>query len=267
MQGAWDRLVAASMLGTDRRDPPVPPDLIADVVDDTVRSTPSERMLAQVAAMVAVRRGGVLPGPALPHTAGPPADERPVCIPAAADRWHHIVASWPVLEDEWTLALIVNGWRLPPELVPEVLARHRRDPIRRARAEIACGPLAGWLVEHLPELASARGSRPPDPAPEVIAELPSLPIPPDLEPLLLAPGTETASLLADGIASGGLSHSHRAVIVNLIARLREDALVEVATALERVEPSSTGYPLASVLADLASTRHRMLDELVPSRSS
>jgi hypothetical protein len=99
----WRELLATAMLGTDRRNPPEPTGLIADLVDDTVRSTPSERMLAQVAATVAVRRAGVLPGPPRPPIAGPDPDDRPVCVPAAADRWHHVVSSWPVLEDEWLL--------------------------------------------------------------------------------------------------------------------------------------------------------------------
>jgi hypothetical protein len=258
----WRELLATAMLGTDRRNPPEPTGLIADLVDDTVRSTPSERMLAQVAATVAVRRAGVLPGPPRPPIAGPDPDDRPVCVPAAADRWHHVVSSWPVLEDEWLSTLIVNGWRVPPELVPELLARHRTDPVRRARAELACGPLAGWLVGHLPELA-ARGaaSSQPDPSAEDIAELPTLPIPPDLEPLLLADGGVVAGQLAPAIDSGTLVHAHRAVLINLLARMRSDALGEVATALEAVEGTSIGFPLASVLADLARTRQRMLDEL------
>jgi hypothetical protein len=258
----WRELLATAMLGTDRRNPPEPTGLIADLVDDTVRSTPSERMLAQVAATVAVRRAGVLPGPPRPPIAGPGPDDRPVCVPAAADRWHHVVSSWPVLEDEWLLTVITNGWRVPPELVPELLARHRTDPIRRARAELACGPLAGWLVGHLPELAArgAAGSQP-DPSAEDVAELPPLPIPADLEPLLFADGAVVARQLAAAIDSGTLVHAHRAVLINLLARMRQDALGEVAKALEVIDGTSIGFPLASVLADLARTRQRMLDEL------
>jgi len=262
LRASWDELVAVAMLGTDRRNPPEPTGVIADVVDDTVRSSPSERMLAQVAATVAVRRAGVLPGPARPPVAGPDVDDRPVCVPAAAERWHHVVSSWHVLEDEWMLTLLTNGWRVPPDLVPELLTRHRRDPIRRARAELACGPLAGWLVGHLPELA-ARGAAnaQPDPSADDIAELPMLPIPPDLEPLLFADGDQVARQLAAAIDSGTLVHAHRAVLVNLVARMRIDSLGAVATALEAIDGSSIGFPLASVLADLARTRQRMLDEL------
>lgn len=258
----WSELVSVAMLGTDRRNPPEPDGLIADLVDDTVRSTPSERMLAQVAAAVAVRRAGVLPGPPVAPAAGPAVDERPICVPAASERWHHVISSWPVLEDEWVLTLLRNGWRVPPELVPALLTRHRSDPIRRARAELACGPIAGWLVGHLPELAPTGAANirrgVPD---EDVAELPVLPIPPDLEPMLVADGDEVARQLASAIESGALVHAHRGVLINLVARMRADALGGVATALESVDGSSVGFALASVLADLARTRQRMLDEL------
>lgn len=262
LRSAWDELVAVAMLGTDRRNPPEPSGVIADVVDDTVRSTPSERMLAQVAATVAVRRAGVLPGPSRPAMDGPDVDERPMCVPAAAARWHHIISSWHVLEDEWMLTLLTNGWRVPPDLVPELLIRHRRDPVRRARAELACGPLAGWLVGHLPELAATGAARTqPEPSAEAIAELPDLPIPPDLEPLLFDNGERVARQMADAIDTGALVHAHRAVLINLVARMRADAVGEVATALEQTDGNSVGFALASVLADLARTRERMLDEL------
>ncbi len=65
MQEHWQQLVTAALLGTDRRDPPDPPGPLADLVADTARSSPSERMLAQVAACTAVRRAGVVPGPVL----------------------------------------------------------------------------------------------------------------------------------------------------------------------------------------------------------
>lgn len=258
----WSRLVAVAMLGTDRRDPPEPPGVLADVVDDTVRESPSERMLAQVAATVAVRRAAVRPAASVAAVRGPAVDDRPPCAPDAVERWHHVTTSWPVLEDEWMLTVLVTGQRLAPEMVSEVLVRHRGDPIRRRRAELAAGPLAGWLVEHCPQLAP-RGSRSSraDPTDEQLADLPALPIPPELEPLLHAPGADVGARLADAIAGGALVHAHRAVLVNLIARIRADGLDDVAASLGRVDAASPGYPMATVLADLATTRRRMLDEL------
>ena len=256
----WRELVSTAMLGTDRRDPPEAEGALADLVDDTLRSSPSERMLAQVAACTAVLRAGVRPAPPVTRLQAPAPDDRPVIVPAAADRWHHITVSWPVLEDEWMLTLIVNGWRVAPELAPALLRRHRRDPVRRARAEIACGPLAGWLVDLVPDLAASAGTHG-VPSEEDIAELSPLPIPPELEPLLRADGDVAARQLAGALEEGTLVHAHRAVLVNLVARMRPDALREVASALEAVDGRSSGFALASVLGDLARTRWHLLDEL------
>jgi hypothetical protein len=253
----WSELVTTAMLGTDRRDPPEPEGALADLVEDALRTTPSERMLAQVAAATAIRRAGVVAAAAVDGLQPPADDDRPVIVPAAVERWHHIVVSWPVLEDEWMITVVVNGWRVAPELVPDLLRRHRSDPVRRARAEVAIGPLASWLVAHLPDLAS-RAVRP---SPESIGELPDLPMPLELEALLAAPSRQVASTIAAGVDDGRFAHAHRAVLVNLLARVRPDSLPDVARSLDAIESTSTGYGLASVLADLAHTRRRMLDEL------
>ncbi len=258
----WDSLVTVALLGTDRREPPVAAGAIGDLVADTARPTPSQRMLAEVAACVAVRRAGVVPGPKLAPLAPPSADDRPVCVPAAAQRWGHLVRSWPVLEDEWTVTLIARGWRVAPELVAPLLRRHRRDALRRARVLVAAGPVAEWLVEHVPDLA---GTAPPASIPpgalESLGELPELPIPPDLAALGALPGAECGRRLAAAIEAGSFGPAHRAVLVNLVARVPATSLAEVAAALAAVDPVSPGHGLASVLADLATTRQRMLDEL------
>jgi hypothetical protein len=255
----WNELVTTALLGTDRRDPPDVDGPLGDLVADTARSSPSDRMLAQVAACVTVRRAGVLPGDPAPRLAPPVTDERPVCVPAAVDRWNHIITSWPVLEDEWTLTLIERGWRASPELAPAMLWRHRGDEIRRARAVVALGPIAEWLVEHLPDLASSRLPGAVDS--EALAELPPLPIPPELDELLSAPGSDVGRSIGVGLESGQLGEPHRAVLVNLVARMAPDGCADAADVLNAVDPHSSGYGLATVLADLATTRSRMLDEL------
>src|SRR5262245_13302177 len=98
----WHDLVTASLLGTDRREPPAPPaGPVADLVADTTRPDPSGRMLAAVAACTVARRAGVRPRPPTAPLAPPEADHRPVVPPAASRRWRQVVAAWPVLEDEW----------------------------------------------------------------------------------------------------------------------------------------------------------------------
>lgn len=255
----WRSLVTTALLGSDRRDPPDPIEPLAELVADTARAAPSERLLAHVAACAAVRRAGVLPGPVLDPLAAPDLDDRPPCGPEAVDRWHHVTVSWPVLEDEWTLTLIEQGWRLAPELVPDALARHRADAVRHARVRVAGGPLADWTIEHLPDLACSRKSAVVDP--EALAELPDLPIPAELAAHLTSTGAEAGGVIGAGLEHGELGPPHRGVLVNLVARMAPTALGDFADVLGAVDPYSAGAGLASVLGDLATTRRRMRDEL------
>jgi len=258
----WSELVTTSLLGTDRRDPPALDGLIGELVADSVRPNPSARMLTAVGACVAVRRAGVQPAAPADPLSPPAADERPECVPAASDRWRHLTSSWPVLEDEWMITLISRGWRLAPELVPAALRRHRRDRVRRARVFVAAGPLAAWLVDHVPELAAnASGGSLTPTAREQLGELPELPIPPELTVLLDRSGAEIGGFIAVGVEDGSLAHAHRGVLVNVIARCAPDGLADIADVLGAVDSRSSGHALASVLADLATTRRRMLDEL------
>lgn len=258
----WTELVTTSLLGTDRRDPPEPGGLIGELVADTVRADPSSRMLAAVAACTAVRRAAVLPADPIDPLAPPPLDDRSECVPAAVERWHHITTSWPVLEDEWMLTLLARGRRLAAELVPPALHRHRRDPIRRARVMVAAGPLADWLIDHVPDLVPASDLRPLSPIElEQLGELPELPVPPELAALLTRPGAEVGGVLAVGLEDRSFGEAHRAVLVNVLARCAPGGLPDVAEVLGAVDSRSAGHGLASVLVDLALTRHRMLDEL------
>ena len=44
------------------------------------------------------------------------------------------MAEWPVLEDEWVLTVIQRGVRVSPDVLVALLARHRTDATRLARA-------------------------------------------------------------------------------------------------------------------------------------
>lgn len=262
----WADLVTTSLLGTDRRDPPEPGGPIGDLVADTVRGDPSGRMLAAVAACTAVRRAGVRPAGRIDPLAPPVPDERPQCVPAAVDRWHHVTTSWPVLEDEWMITLVEAGWRLAPELVPAALQRHRRDPVRWTRTIVAAGPIAEWLLGHVPDLGPAPVKRLSSMEADRLGRLPDLPIPPDLAPLLDRAGADVGAAIATGIEGRTLNEAHRAVLVNLLARCAPDGLDDIVGVLGAVDARSAGHGLAVVLADLAATRKRMLDELEPPKS-
>ena len=250
----WHELVTAALLGTDRREPPTPPaGPVADLVDDAVRPDGASRMLAAVSAVSAARRAAFVAGPPAAPLQPPEPDQRPCCSPAAVATWRTVVSEWPVLEDEWMLVVIRRGMRVPPDALVELLQRHRGDAVRRARAAIAGGPLAAWLVDHLPSLAATTKATA---AAEAVAELPDLPVPPDLAHLVAADAHTFVRRLAQGFDAGEFGSPHRAVLVNLFARCRPEVLSNAASTLGR---SDIGLALA--LADLAALRHRMLTEL------
>jgi hypothetical protein len=256
----WSDLVTVALLGTDRRDPPeAPPGLLADLVDDTIRESRSQRMLAAVSAGAAARRAGFVAGPATERLAPPAPDPRPACPAAAAATWRYVVAEWPVLEDEWVLTVIERGWRLPPEVVVGLLLRHRTDATRLARAAVAAGPIARWVTEHVPELAPRTSARVDA---DAVMTVPPLAVPPELADLLGADAHTFASTLGEAFASGRFGAAHKAVLVNLVARCRPEVLHDAASVLGAVDPLSRSAGLALSLADLARTRRRMLDELL-----
>lgn len=254
LDGYWRQLVTAALLGTDRRDPPPPPPgPIADLVADAVRPDTASRMLAAVAAVAAARRAAFVPDPPADPLQPPEHDDRPWCSAAAVATWRTVVAEWPVLEDEWVLAVIERGDRLPPDALVELTQRHRNDAVRRARVALAGGPTVRWVNDHLPDLAASTGRAA---TAESVASLPELPVPPELAELLTADAHTFVERLMPGFADGGYAAPHKAVLVNLLARCRPAVLLDAAEALDR-----TRVGLALALADLARLRHRMLIEL------
>lgn len=257
----WTDMVTVALLGTDRREPPLPPPGgLADLAADDPAPTASQRLLQQVAATTVVRRAGIVPGPPVALVAPPEADPRPLTPPSATATWRRVVSDWSVLEDEWVLTVVRSGRRLSPELVPPLLARHRTDATRHARVRAAAGPLGEWMISWSPRLACASKQRV---VPELLGEVPELPITPDLVSLLTAPPDRVVAVVADGIARGAFNAGHRAVLVNLVARIAPTSLPPLVHALDRVGPSSSSIGLAFALADLARLRHHLLTELEP----
>lgn len=254
LDGYWRDLVTAALLGTDRRPPPIPlVGPVGDVVADAVRPDDASRMLAAVGAVAAARRASFVAGPPAVGLQPPDADERPWCTTAAVAAWRSVIAEWPALEDEWVLALIEQGLRLPPDALVELLFRHRGDVLRRARVALAAGPIAAWLTEHVPGLEPTSGG---SATADAVTSLPELPVPPELAELLTADAHTFVQRLVPGFESAAYGPAHRAVLINLLARCRPSVLLDVADALERAHVG-----LALALADLARLRHRMLTEL------
>lgn len=261
----WHELVTTALLGTDRRDPPPPPDVLADTIDDALTPTPVARLVTDVAATVVARRVGMRPGPPVPglQAAGP--DPRPLLTPAAARRWHRTVSEWPVLEDEFWLQVRRGRWRPSPDVLVAALRRHRGDRARWDEVMAVGGAAAVWLVEHRPHLGrAASGSRPTDADVAALGldGLPALPVAPELVGVLTAGETAVVNALVALLSSGGVTMAHRNVLVNFVARCRRDVLTGLAAAL-RHEVDGPAITLALTLGDLALFRHELLAELEP----
>ncbi len=255
----WADLVTTALLGTDRRDPPaLPAGVLADVVDDTALPSASQRMAVAVASVAAVRRAAFMPSAAVDRLVAPDADNRPVASAAAARTLRRVVSEWPVLEDEWVLTVVERGWRLPPDALVELLVRYRSDGVRRTRVVLVAGPVATWLCGHVPELAAhSTGTI----SAEAVASLPELAVSPELAELLGVDAHTFVRRLMPEFDRGAFGSPHRAVLVNLVARCRPEVLRPAADALPAVNPMSPSAGLAFALADLATLRAVMLDEL------
>jgi hypothetical protein len=257
----WREMVTVALLGTDRRQPPAPlPGALADLAADDPQPTASQRLLQQVAGCTVAQRAGVLPGASAPLVASPADDGRPITPASATATWRRVVDDWAVLEDEWLLAVIHRGRRLAPELIVPVLARYRGDATRHARALVASGPLGQWMIDWSPRLACT--SRKPV-VMEAIGELPDLAILPELQSVLFAPPAQAAGTIAGGLSSGAFGITHRAVLINVVARMQPASLPALAEAIGQIDASQPSIGLAFALADLARLRHQMLTELEP----
>ena len=114
------------------------------------------------------------------------------------------------------------------------------------------------MIEWSPRLACAAKNRA---VMEAIGELPELAIVPDLMPVLWASPKQAAHTIAGGLSSGVFGISHRAVLVNVVARVNPASLPALGEAIGRIDPSQPTIGLAFALADLARLRHQMLTEL------
>jgi hypothetical protein len=116
------------------------------------------------------------------------------------------------------------------------------------------------MISWSPRLACASKQRV---VAELLGELPELPITPDLVALLAAPAQRVASVVAEGLSRGAYTPGHRAVLVNLVARVHPGALPALVAALDHIDRGAPSIGLVFALADLARLRHHMLTELEP----
>lgn len=261
----WATLVSAALLGTDRRPaPPAPPGPLATVCAGIDDDDDAVATLHQIAAITAMRRGGVQPSAPLPRLVPAPHDPRPECTAAAVERLHDLLVQWPQLVDEWLALLERSGRRLPPDAAVDLLGRWRNDPRRRVAVERAAGAVTTWLTELFPDQLGpgpASRSRAGDPRPADAG--PGVPLPADIAALLQLDTVALGAALAGGLERGELGVRHRPALVQLLVELPAERLADLPGTLERAGTNPTTMGLALMLADLARTRLAMIEELTP----
>ncbi|GAA1062510.1 DUF5691 domain-containing protein [Streptomyces asiaticus] len=153
---SWDDLVAAALLGTERRTPPVAP--------RPGQNAPSA--LLDAAALSTVRRrAGLRPAPARPGPGRAPEDPRPALPTAARSGLALLLAdrsapgrggsrSAPDLAEllpQWLALANHRGYRVPDALLPALLDAARARTDLRAEALTLGGPRALWLARLNPD--------------------------------------------------------------------------------------------------------------------
>ncbi|WP_406198328.1 MULTISPECIES: DUF5691 domain-containing protein [unclassified Streptomyces] len=152
---AWEELVTAALLGTDRRTPP--------------GCTPGQEAplaLLDTAAVETVRRrAGLRPARAAQRPQPAPADPRPALPPAATRRLAMLLTDRPgvgsgrrgtapdlmELLPQWLATANDRGFAPPPQLLPALLDAARGRTDLRPAALTFAGPRAVWLARLNPD--------------------------------------------------------------------------------------------------------------------
>lgn len=255
---AWDTLLTAALLGTDRRQPPdAPAGPVADVVADLAvivgDSAPDAALLNQLTVMTVAGRLALQPGRPARLLAPPADDPRPRCSPAAARQWRTIIDEWPVLEDEWLATVWRRGERIPADVLVDLLERHRTDLRRRQLAQQIGGPVVGWMSEHL-DVPTATPPRPGcDPA-----VLPEIPLHPDVACVLEADPGELSWRIRQVFSDARFAAADRRLVENVVARAPVASLPAMILMLDSLGADEHTGAAAAIVADLARRRLGML---------
>ncbi|HIK30380.1 MAG TPA: hypothetical protein IGS17_12775 [Oscillatoriales cyanobacterium M59_W2019_021] len=151
----WQTLVRAAIAGTDRQLLTFPQ--VQDEIDRLLAqldtANPAKALLDAAALLYFVRQAGRVPtvvdGDAIPPSL---ADDAPVCSPQAARCLQRMLAGeFPELLPEWLSTAATAGWRVPPELLPEMLDWGNRNPQWRGQILPVVGNRGRWLAAQNPE--------------------------------------------------------------------------------------------------------------------
>ena len=151
----WEGLLAAALVGTARRPPPMALGLDIAVAAGE-GGDPAAVLLAEAAVLSAYRRAGRLPGEA-PRTLPAPAprDERPPCSTTALEVLELILSGEvpipggvALLAGQWLDGATRGGCRLPARLLPRLLDLGPVSPALQATLRAVVGPRGRWLAGH-----------------------------------------------------------------------------------------------------------------------
>lgn len=246
----WESVVAAAVVGTDRRPPPA----AEDGFDVWARSAdPACALLDRAAAAVVARRAGARPSAAPVLGDRAPADLRPPCPPACAARLRRLLrGAHDELLPEWFARFAAAGWQLPWEQLPHLLQRGRRDPGFDQVVRDLAGDRARWLATALPELGVDLPRRPPRTA---------------VEPLrpLAAPADSDAvvSAVVEACGTGAATWAAAPQLRLAVAALDPAALPALVAGLSRLPYQASVERTRAELLALAEFRHAMVLELTP----
>jgi hypothetical protein len=144
--GEWPELLAAALVGTERRPGPA--------------ADPAADLLDRVAGWAAYRRAGVQPGRRIEPPVPAPAESRPVIGEPAARRLVRLLdadsrqfdaASRAALMTEWLSLAVGRGFRVPPAQLPALLEYGRAHREHREAITAVGGARIRWLAEQNPD--------------------------------------------------------------------------------------------------------------------
>ncbi|MFF4173213.1 DUF5691 domain-containing protein [Streptomyces sp. NPDC001744] len=155
---AWEELVTAALLGTDRRTP-------AGLARGTADGEAAAHALLDAAALHTVRRrAGLRPGPAVPPPGPAPEDPREPLPEAARRRLGLLLAGRTAptgrrgtdpdlaeLLPQWLVLANRHGYKAPPAVLPALLDAARARTDLRPHALRLAGPRGLWLARLNPE--------------------------------------------------------------------------------------------------------------------
>ena len=171
---AWQDLVAAALLGTERRAfaPPTTTGPLGVLLAGLAGREPEKALLGTAAALAPFRRLGRRPtSDDLAPTEPAETDDRPRCSVASDGHLALMLAGTnDEVLPEWLAALNSVGKRPPEESVPDLLDLGRAKPDLRPAIVDAIGPLGAWLARQNPDWDYASGVESPIVEDEAAAE-------------------------------------------------------------------------------------------------